>query len=510
MEARETVPSAIVPAPPSKRRHFVLDNDSSLLRIYGKRGKTHKASINLQDVCMETAPVGARPFTKHSTELGEGSLMILLHIHGITHILRPDAYCHTRLLTILQRQINASSPELCRQLPRACFRSRSVDSISTSFPVFSQSGQLTRASSCHCRLLSLLSPSPHPAAFHQLPWFAGKTVVMTGGTAGAGVYALDAIARYAARVFLVCRSADKGDAIVTQLACHRAVIEVIPCDLSLLTDVKLACDKILSQSGREFIDALWLNADCHIARSHKKGHRATTAEGLEVMFATNQAASHLMLRLLAPGLALRARVVIASSSAATEATGWRLCDALGRDVRLQGEGGKEQYIRTKLMAMMTAAEFQRRWMLLPIEQLTVCKPLNSCVCPTNSLSFKRLVSCTRRADAAGYEWSVLAFNPGLAGPQIRSQVSALSMIATRLLRALSFARTPEMAASLGLAAAGGEAPIRGWLSDGDLGTPRLHLEPTQLDELGDCAPGGRCERLWHQTDELVRGVIGPM
>ena len=135
--------------------------------------------------------------------------------------------------------------------------------------------------------------------------------VITGATSGIGrAHALQLAAADA--VALVARDAAKGEAVRGEIA--RAVpdasVEVFVADLSSLADVRSLADRLSTAHPR--IDALVNCAAVFLSR------RVETADGLELMLATNHLAPFLLTNLLLPSLrASRAARVLTVTAPAT-------------------------------------------------------------------------------------------------------------------------------------------------------------------------------------------------
>ncbi len=139
----------------------------------------------------------------------------------------------------------------------------------------------------------------------------GKVVVITGGTSGIGQVSAEKLAAMGARIVLVARSKDRGEATLARLR------EVAPGqahaihygDVSRLADLNRLAAEIRSAEPR--IDVLINNAGAMF------GQRQVTEDGLELTFATNHMSYFVLThglreQLLAAG---SARVVNTSSHA---------------------------------------------------------------------------------------------------------------------------------------------------------------------------------------------------
>ncbi|OCB30999.1 oxidoreductase [Mycobacterium malmoense] len=130
----------------------------------------------------------------------------------------------------------------------------------------------------------------------DLPSFAGRTVVITGGNAGLGEVTARELARVGARVVLAVRDTDKGKAAAERMA---GDVEVRQLDLQDLGSVRRFADEMAT------VDVLVNNAGI-MATKH-----AVTADGFEGQIGTNHLGHFALTNLLLPRLT--GRVVTVSS-----------------------------------------------------------------------------------------------------------------------------------------------------------------------------------------------------
>ncbi|MBI3297566.1 MAG: SDR family oxidoreductase [Elusimicrobia bacterium] len=137
----------------------------------------------------------------------------------------------------------------------------------------------------------------------------GKTIALTGATAGIGRAAALELAGRGARMLLVCRDRAKGEAVVGTIRAAGGAAELVLADLSLLSEVRRAGAELLALAPR--LDVLVNNAGALFQR------RELTAEGHELTFATNHLSYFLLTRLLLERLkaGAPARVVNVASAA---------------------------------------------------------------------------------------------------------------------------------------------------------------------------------------------------
>lgn len=122
-------------------------------------------------------------------------------------------------------------------------------------------------------------------------------IVMTGATAGFGLYAAERLLDAGVTLTIGARN---PAALPPSLAGR---LTALPLDLDALANVRAFAAAL----GEGPIDALILNAGLQLARP------ATSADGFERTFAVNHLAHYLLLRLLAPRLASGARVIFTGS-----------------------------------------------------------------------------------------------------------------------------------------------------------------------------------------------------
>ena len=141
---------------------------------------------------------------------------------------------------------------------------------------------------------------------------AGKTVLVTGGTGGIGRATARALAGRGARVVIVARTEDKGQAAVGEIRASLpagAAVELLVADLSSQGQVRRAAALFRSRFDR--LDVLVNNAGVLAAGRHP------TEDGLEETFAVNHLAYFLLTRELLDMLkgSAPARVVNVASEA---------------------------------------------------------------------------------------------------------------------------------------------------------------------------------------------------
>jgi dehydrogenase/reductase SDR family protein 12 len=134
-------------------------------------------------------------------------------------------------------------------------------------------------------------------AWDALPRLDGRTVAISGATAGLGRAAATELAGLGARVLLLARSVERGEAARAGIEAETGSVDVIviACDLASLASVRAAADQLTRSEAR--LDVLINNAGVLAAG------RERTADGIELTLATNVVGPFLLTNLLVPALA---------------------------------------------------------------------------------------------------------------------------------------------------------------------------------------------------------------
>lgn len=180
---------------------------------------------------------------------------------------------------------------------------------------------------------------------------AGKTVVITGATSGIGFQTALRLARMGARVALVGRDRERGDATraVIRAQCRDGDVTVFTADLSSMAQTRRVAGELLASLPA--IDVLVNNAGAMFQE------RSLTVDGFERTFALNHMAYFLLTELLRERLAASApaRIVVVASEAHRRST-LDFSD-------LQSErdySGWRAYCRSKLANILFTRELARR------------------------------------------------------------------------------------------------------------------------------------------------------
>jgi retinol dehydrogenase 12 len=179
----------------------------------------------------------------------------------------------------------------------------------------------------------------------------GKIVVITGGTSGIGAVAAETLAGMGARIILVARDRQRGEATMARLRAKgpKARHAVYYGELSSIAETKRVGAEIAAAEPR--IDVLINNAGALFSR------REVTSEGVERTFATNHVSYFVLTECLRERLAASApaRVVNTSSDAHH---GTRL--DFGDLQMKNGYRGFRAYGRSKLCNILFTRELARR------------------------------------------------------------------------------------------------------------------------------------------------------
>ncbi|MDP1828828.1 MAG: SDR family oxidoreductase [Archangium sp.] len=179
----------------------------------------------------------------------------------------------------------------------------------------------------------------------------GKTVLVTGATAGIGLETALGIAKLGAHLVIVGRNAQKTKRVCDELKATSGnqQLEFLLADLSLLSGVRTLAEEFLGRTSKLHV---LIN---NVGAINLK--REVTAEGLELTFAMNHLGPFLLTKLLLPALekAAPSRIVNVSSDAHR---------SVGLDFDdLQSERSYSSfgaYARSKLMNILFTRELARR------------------------------------------------------------------------------------------------------------------------------------------------------
>ncbi|KAJ5134547.1 hypothetical protein N7448_000434 [Penicillium atrosanguineum] len=199
----------------------------------------------------------------------------------------------------------------------------------------------------------------------DIPSLEGRSIFITGGTSGLGAASALHFAKHnAARIYISGRNAKNAESISGQIRDSGSNTEVvfIECDLSSLSSVKGAAERLLSQTPIPELDILMCNAGI---MSRPAG---LTADGYEVQFGTNHLGHALLIRKLLPLLDRTARegrdariIILSSSGYALHPRGGILFDSLESTQEFWIGGPWQRYGQSKLANLLYAREMAGRY-----------------------------------------------------------------------------------------------------------------------------------------------------
>jgi len=183
----------------------------------------------------------------------------------------------------------------------------------------------------------------------QLPSYAGKAAIVTGGNSGIGFYTALELARHGARVYLACRNAEAADHAVQRI---RAVAPDSDVDVLVLDLASLESVAALAAGWDGPLDLLVNNAGVMAPPSWR-----ATADGFELQFGTNHLGHFALTGRLLPALLAAAapRVVTVASIAHRNGSAEVL---FGNPAR--GYRPPRAYSNSKLANLLFGLELQRR------------------------------------------------------------------------------------------------------------------------------------------------------
>lgn len=180
----------------------------------------------------------------------------------------------------------------------------------------------------------------------------GKTALVTGANSGIGFATADALSKLGARVIMVCRNRERGEAALRELRSRapEARLDLEICDVSVVSDVRALVERVLTRHER--LDVLVNNAGVVIPT------RSTTVDGIEQSFATNVLGGFVLtLGLERALLEARGRVIhVTSGGMYTQRID--LDDPFWERKRYDGV---KAYAQTKRAQVILNERFARRW-----------------------------------------------------------------------------------------------------------------------------------------------------
>ncbi|GAB3505671.1 oxidoreductase [Amycolatopsis cihanbeyliensis] len=192
----------------------------------------------------------------------------------------------------------------------------------------------------------------------DIPDQSGRTVLITGANSGLGLRSAGVLAAKGARVLLACRSPERGEAALEEVAARTGQgnrPELIRLDLADLTSVREAASTVRGRTG-DRLDILLNNAGVMATP------RGTTADGFETQFGTNHLGHAALTWLLMPALRRAAaegqepRVVTLSSLAAASGQ----IDLADPNFERRRYNPATAYGQAKLANQVFAVELDRR------------------------------------------------------------------------------------------------------------------------------------------------------
>ncbi len=183
---------------------------------------------------------------------------------------------------------------------------------------------------------------------------SGKTYIITGANAGAGLQAARILLKRKAKVVMLNRSVEKSEAAIAALKQElgaKADVSFIRMDLSVLDSVREAVEEVLKNVLH--IDALINNAAIAQVPTRK-----LTVDGFESQLGTNHYGHFLLNGLLFERIAKsKGRIVVVASLGYNMGLKTIKFDDLNWD---DGYGANKAYSQSKLAQMMFAYELQDR------------------------------------------------------------------------------------------------------------------------------------------------------
>lgn len=184
----------------------------------------------------------------------------------------------------------------------------------------------------------------------------GKTCVVTGGNSGIGLHTAIGLARQGARVAIVSRSRERGEAALQTIRASLAAevggdarVELVVGDLGSLASTRALADELLARYPA--LHVLVNNAGLWMTE------RRLTPDGLETTFAVNHLAPFLLTNLLLERLRASAPARVVNVSSEAHRRGRLDWDDLQAE---RGFGKVKAYCDSKLANVLFTRELARR------------------------------------------------------------------------------------------------------------------------------------------------------
>ncbi|KXG54054.1 Short-chain dehydrogenase/reductase SDR [Penicillium griseofulvum] len=193
----------------------------------------------------------------------------------------------------------------------------------------------------------------------DIPNLSGKTIFITGGTAGLGAESAIQIAKHnPSHIYLSGRNVTSAEKVIKQIhqTTPNLAVTFIKCDLASLTSVKEAAEHFTSQ--HRTLDILMCNAGI-MGKSPD-----LTADGYEVQFGTNHLGHALLIKKFLPLLEASRdpRIVILTSQGwGLHPRGGIIFDKLKSTQDIAFLGPWRRYGQSKLANLLYARELAKRF-----------------------------------------------------------------------------------------------------------------------------------------------------
>jgi retinol dehydrogenase-12 len=181
----------------------------------------------------------------------------------------------------------------------------------------------------------------------------GKTCVVTGASNGIGKETARELARHGAHVVMLCRNRDKGEAARSDIRASApdARVDLVIGDLSSQASIKQAAAELVAAHPK--IHVLINNAGISV------DYRERSADGIEMVLATNHLGPFLLTHLLGDALAAAAPARVVTVASAMQKGARIHWDDL--EYERTPYAMLKVYAQSKLMNVMFTYELARRW-----------------------------------------------------------------------------------------------------------------------------------------------------
>lgn len=186
---------------------------------------------------------------------------------------------------------------------------------------------------------------------NDIPWQSGRSALVTGANSGLGLRSAEVLAAKGARVFLGCRTRERGERAAAAVTATGGRAETVQLDLANLDSVRAAANEVRRRTG-DRLHLLLNNAGVMMTPYTR------TSDGFELQFGTNHLGHAALTWLLMPALRRASRPRVVTLSSVTARSGKIVAADPNFEYRRYRPG--VAYAQAKLANLLFALELDRR------------------------------------------------------------------------------------------------------------------------------------------------------